>query len=180
MTEVEVVVAHNECATVRVGEVFLKSDADQSKTDVEVEALELLMEEDSSGGGEARVWPVRVRNSPRVYEISAPADWTRLVEKYPLAVTESRRSVWFDTTGEYCNWLIPDWAAVAEDYDAAHLSLHGYLTTPGIAIPLSGNERATLLGGWDPDATFWLNADALAIDDEPVLWRRADERWERL
>ncbi|KJF23547.1 hypothetical protein R4P64_23655 [Rhodococcus sp. IEGM 1366] len=43
---------------------------------------------------------------------------------------ESRRSVWFDTTGTHCNWLIPDWAAVAEDYDAAHLSLHGYLTTP--------------------------------------------------
>ncbi|MDV6272951.1 phosphotransferase [Rhodococcus erythropolis] len=39
MTEVEVVVAHNERATVRVGEVFLKIDADQSKTDVEVEAM---------------------------------------------------------------------------------------------------------------------------------------------
>ena len=39
MTEVEVVVAHNERATVRVGEVFLKIDADQSNTDVEVEAM---------------------------------------------------------------------------------------------------------------------------------------------
>src|SRR5436305_11740625 len=37
--EVEVVVAHNERATVRVGEVFLKIDADQSRTDVEVEAM---------------------------------------------------------------------------------------------------------------------------------------------
>ncbi|MDV6266594.1 hypothetical protein [Rhodococcus globerulus] len=53
---------------------------------------------------------------------------------------ESRRSVWFDTTGTHCNWLIPDWAAVAEDYDAAHLSLHGYLTTPGIAISLSATN----------------------------------------
>ncbi len=39
MTEVEVVVAHNERATVRVGEVFLKIDANQSNTDVEVEAM---------------------------------------------------------------------------------------------------------------------------------------------
>src|SRR4051794_5883476 len=37
--EVEVVVAHNERATVRVGEVFLKIDADQTRTDVEVDAM---------------------------------------------------------------------------------------------------------------------------------------------
>ena len=37
--EVEVVVAHHERATVRVGDVFLKVDADQTRTDVEVEAM---------------------------------------------------------------------------------------------------------------------------------------------
>jgi hypothetical protein len=37
--EVEVVVARNERATLRVGDVFLKIDADQSRTDVEVEAM---------------------------------------------------------------------------------------------------------------------------------------------
>src|SRR5487761_1726423 len=37
--EIEVVVAHNERATVRVGDVFLKIDADQTRTDVEVEAM---------------------------------------------------------------------------------------------------------------------------------------------
>ena len=37
--EVEVVVAHNERATLRVGDVFLKIDADQTRTDVEVEAM---------------------------------------------------------------------------------------------------------------------------------------------
>lgn len=36
---VEVVVAHKERATVRVGETFLKIDADQPRTDVEVEAM---------------------------------------------------------------------------------------------------------------------------------------------
>ena len=38
---VEVVVAHHECATLRVGDVFLKIDADQARTDVEVEAMAL-------------------------------------------------------------------------------------------------------------------------------------------
>jgi aminoglycoside phosphotransferase (APT) family kinase protein len=37
--EIEVVVAHHERATVRVGDVFLKIDADQSRTDREIEAM---------------------------------------------------------------------------------------------------------------------------------------------
>ena len=37
--EVEVLVAHNERATLRLGDVFLKIDADQTRTDVEVEAM---------------------------------------------------------------------------------------------------------------------------------------------
>ncbi|WP_460715612.1 aminoglycoside phosphotransferase family protein [Nocardioides dilutus] len=37
--EVEVVVAHHERATLRVGDVFLKIDADQSRTDLEVQAM---------------------------------------------------------------------------------------------------------------------------------------------
>jgi aminoglycoside phosphotransferase (APT) family kinase protein len=37
--EVEVVVAHNERATLRVGDVFLKIDADQARIDVEVAAM---------------------------------------------------------------------------------------------------------------------------------------------
>src|SRR5215469_14439835 len=39
MPEVQVVVAHHECATLRVGDVFLKIDSDQARTDVEVEAM---------------------------------------------------------------------------------------------------------------------------------------------
>jgi aminoglycoside phosphotransferase len=39
VAQVEVVVAHHECATLRVGDVFLKIDGDQARTDVEVEAM---------------------------------------------------------------------------------------------------------------------------------------------
>ncbi|OIJ63867.1 phosphotransferase family protein [Streptomyces mangrovisoli] len=41
MDEVEVVVAHSERATLRVGDVFLKVDADQARLDAEVEAMAL-------------------------------------------------------------------------------------------------------------------------------------------
>ncbi|WP_072803550.1 hypothetical protein [Rhodococcoides yunnanense] len=142
-------------------------------------SVELLLEEDSSGCGVARVWPVRVLDTPRVYEITGPADWANLVDSYPLAVPESRRSVWFDTTGEYRDWFIPDWSAVARDHDAVHLSLIGYLTTPGIAIPLSSNAGATVLAGWDPDATWWLSKVFTTIDDEYATWRRGDDLWLR-
>jgi aminoglycoside phosphotransferase (APT) family kinase protein len=38
-SEVQVVVAHGDRATLRVGDVFLKVDTDQARTDVEVEAM---------------------------------------------------------------------------------------------------------------------------------------------
>ncbi|MFF3967533.1 phosphotransferase family protein [Streptomyces griseorubiginosus] len=41
MDEVEVVVAHAERATLRVGDVFLKVDADRARLDAEVEAMSL-------------------------------------------------------------------------------------------------------------------------------------------
>ncbi|WP_329343219.1 aminoglycoside phosphotransferase family protein [Streptomyces sp. NBC_00663] len=41
MDEVKVVVAHSERATLRVGDVFLKVDADQARIDIEVEAMSL-------------------------------------------------------------------------------------------------------------------------------------------
>ena len=50
--QVEVVVAHHERATLRVGDVFLKIDADQTRTDVEVEAMAM-----STGPRRARAMP---------------------------------------------------------------------------------------------------------------------------
>ena len=41
MDQVEVVLANNDRVTLRVGDVFLKIDADQGRTDVEVEAMAL-------------------------------------------------------------------------------------------------------------------------------------------
>jgi aminoglycoside phosphotransferase (APT) family kinase protein len=39
MDAVEVVIAHHECATLRVGDVFLKIDSDQARSDIEVDAM---------------------------------------------------------------------------------------------------------------------------------------------
>jgi hypothetical protein len=74
-------------------------------------------------------------------------------------------------------WLMPDYAAVARDYDAIHLSVGGYLTTAGNALPLG--EARCLLAGWDPDVTYWL-ADILTAAGPPVRWTWEDvphPRW---
>ncbi|MEV4582062.1 phosphotransferase [Nonomuraea jabiensis] len=42
MEGIEVVVAHSERATLRVGDVFLKVDVDQARTDVEVKAMAMV------------------------------------------------------------------------------------------------------------------------------------------
>lgn len=140
-------------------------------------ALQLIAEEDTLIGDEARVWALSVAERVRVYEISAPDDWARLVDRYPLEVTASKRWDWYNTTGSHQRWFMPDWEAVADDYDAVHVSVTGYLGSAGIAIPLETRDGATVLAGWGPDATWWLDPGALRIDDVPVLWRRDDERW---
>ena len=46
---------------------------------------------------------------------------------------------------------IPDYLAVAEDFDAFHLSVAGYLSTAGRSLPVG--DASTVLAGWDPDET---------------------------
>ena len=85
-------------------------------------------------------------------------------------------------TGWSGRWLIPDFTAAAADYDAVHLTVFGYLTTAGRAVPV-GDAR-TMLAGWDPDETWWL-ADVLsgsgpaerweAQQDELLRWNPAPE-----
>jgi hypothetical protein len=84
--------------------------------------------------------------SPRIYEISGPDEWADLAGRYPLDVSKSRRHDWWRITRWAGTWLIPDFAAVAGDYDAVHLSVTGYLTTadePGQWATLA----PSLLGG---------------------------------
>ena len=98
-----------------------------------------------------------------------PGQWAELVERYPLDVTRSRRDDWGRATGWVGRWLIPDYAALAADWDAVHVSVEGYLTAAGIAIP-AGDGACTMLAGWDPDATWWFT-DVLSFSSQPEDWR---------
>jgi hypothetical protein len=138
-------------------------------------ALQLRLVEDSLGWTEALCWPMAFRADARIYEIRGPEDWTNLVSRYPLEVTRARWHDWFKVTGRAGTWLIPDYAAVAADYDAVHLTIGGYLTAAGRALAVSGSA-ATMLAGWDPDKTYWL-ADVLQVAGTPVRWLERDSEF---
>lgn len=143
-------------------------------------AVGLALAEDGLGWRSARCWPVVPQDGARIYEVSGPGRWAELVDRYPLDVSKSRGHEWWRTTGWAGRWLIPDYAAVAADWDAVHVSVAGYLTTAGLAITADDGAR-TMLAGWDPDATWWL-ADVLsrfgaledwqADDRAPLGWTR--------
>lgn len=134
----------------------------------ELGAAKLALIEDTLGWTAATVWPLRPRSGCRVYEINRSDAWTSLVERYPLDVTRSRGPDWFHTTSHDGPWLLPDWSAVAGDFDAVHLTVSGYLSTAGRALPAGGAH--TVLAGWGPDETWWLG-DVLELAGDPVDWR---------
>lgn len=145
-----------------------------------------------------------MRPDARIAEIRTPEDWAELCRRYPLDVTAQRRHVWFETTGRKGRWVIPDWSRVAEEFDGVHVGLAGYLQTAGAvidvgscfpgeghgrlgeeseAIPTAGDtddRTASVLAGWHPDTTFWLN-DVIDTVTEVVEWRLDDgaDRWVR-
>jgi hypothetical protein len=134
-------------------------------------AVSLRLVEDGMGWPESDLTPVRPVVPPRVFEITGPEAWTGLVTRYPLDVTESRKHVWGMAVGSADEWRIPDWQAVAADFDAVHLTVAGYL---GTATRLLRSGRAgTVLAGWDPDQTYWLG-DVLEPVGDTVGWRRDD------
>jgi hypothetical protein len=120
----------------------------------------------------ARYWRVSVTAVARVYEIGAVEAWQDLVRRYPRDVTFSRRGVWGPLTGWDGPWLLPDWSAMAADFDGVHLSVTGYLEIVGRATPVDGAR--TMLVGWGPDETYWLN-DVIDLVGEPVGWVDKEE-----
>lgn len=134
----------------------------------------MWLTEDSSSWREARCWPVSMTREPRVFEVHGPEDWAQLARSYPFDVTDSRAPDWKRATGRAGRWVIPDWPAVAADYDAVHLSTWGWLTTAGRPVAVSG--AASLLAGWSPDQTYWL-ADCLRVAGEPVDYLRSEDGW---
>lgn len=124
--------------------------------------------EDSFGDDEVLLRSLQPPAGARVFEVHGAADWARLVERYPMSVRWARRREWWESTGRDEHWFLPDYAAVAADHDAVHVSVQGYLAAAGRAIDVDGG--ATVLAGWAPDETFWLTDD-IVIEPDAERWQ---------
>jgi len=111
--------------------------------------------EDSFGWTDVRARRIARPGGVRVAKITGPQDWADLCRCFPLEVTHQKSWDWAEYTGRKGRWLIPDFEEMAHHYDAVHLTVRGYLTTAGLAVPVDG-ERASVLAGWAPESTYWL------------------------
>lgn len=138
----------------------------------------LSLVEDSLGWEEATVIPVR--GTGRTLEIRDAADWISLCRKYPLKVTASRRHDWYRVIGRDGRWVIPDWEQIAGEWDAAHLTVLGYLNGAMRLLQVD-DENATVMAGWDPDSTLWLTDVAHESEGGRQTWHRPfqGEPWTR-
>ncbi len=113
-----------------------------------------------------------VPGGARVLEIGGPEAWADLCRRYPLDASARHRGDWFRTTGRDGRWVVPDWSRVALDVDGVHVTVAGYLATAGRAIDV-GAGAASVLAGWDPDATYWFR-DLAADTATRRSWRSVD------
>jgi hypothetical protein len=118
-------------------------------------------------------WHLPIEQDVRVWEIHRPADWVRLVTTFPapgrvydgwelpgpnqdrgqlagLLAVDGQHAARLDV-----RQLVPDWAAVAAEFDGVHLSWAGFLTAEGFVSDLGGGD-VTMLRYWFSERTLWL------------------------
>ncbi|GAA5028643.1 hypothetical protein ACFQRL_06620 [Microbacterium fluvii] len=130
------------------------------------------------GFGATRAVAVPVRGGGRTFEIVGADDWVELCRRHPLQATASRRHDWYRATGRDGGWLLPDWGAVAQEWDAVHLTAWAYLTAAGRAIEVD-DGWASVIAGWGPDQTYWLGGRVREVEG-PRVHLRADDVEDRI
>jgi len=96
-------------------------------------------------------WQMTVDASARVFEIDGPQAWHDLCVRYPAEGTIGRGIP--DFSGDKGR-LVPDWSAVADDWDAVHLTFGGLLIAEQVRV--SSPSGWTYHWAWDYEQTMWL------------------------
>jgi hypothetical protein len=158
-------------------------------------------------------WHLPIHAGVRLWSVDRPSDWVRLVETYPKVATRPHIGWELSGPNQYPSdtkmlrsfenqnavrivvdrHVVPDWEAVAHDFDGVHLSWAGFLTAEGFVSDLSGGG-VTMLRYWGSERTLWLhdvfgNPAPLApptfsnrfgmdheIDESQIADRRAEDR----
>ncbi len=95
------------------------------------------------------VYPVEryrftVSAAARVFTVNGPAAWHRLCATYAAP----------EPGGLLGDLLVPDFAAVAREWDAVHLTLGGLLAADQVRV--DGPAGSSELQGWNAEQTVWL------------------------
>ncbi|MCS6576933.1 hypothetical protein [Curtobacterium poinsettiae] len=147
--------------------------------------LALWAVEDSFGQERAVVSAVPADVTARVCTVDGPDDWAALCRRWPLDVTRTtRRNDWALATGRQGDWVLPDWSAVATEFDVVHLTVAGWFRTSGLAVRVD-DDRASVVAGWTPDSAYRLTdrgAGDDAVTGDPETWSRPGNAgvWRRL
>src|SRR5690606_33785827 len=117
-----------------------------------------------------------VAPSARVFEVDGPAAWHRVCAAYP-ATRKARAPAPTGTPGwapyhgagsaDGDDRLVPDWSAVARDWDGVHMSLGGVLAAEQVRVesPAGWTEH----WGWHNEQTLWLRWCFTAVERLPLL-----------
>jgi hypothetical protein len=98
------------------------------------------------------VWKICASPSARVWEVTTASAWADLSMRYPLIE----------------NGLIyPDWTAIAEDYDAVHLTAMAVAAIQGVRV---STEMGLLAPSyWDVESTLWLRWRFDALSEVEIV-----------
>jgi hypothetical protein len=96
-------------------------------------------------------WRLKADSTARIFEINGPLAWHDLCLRYPAEKRGEPSHP--DFSGDE-GQLVPDWSAVAADWDAVHLSFGGLLTADRVRV--ESPEGWTYHWGWDAEMTLWL------------------------
>jgi hypothetical protein len=108
-----------------------------------------------------------VRPDARVYEITGPKAWAALARAYPYVSHEGHHVEQGPDGLSYTSdraTLVPDWPAVARDWDGVHVSLGAMLLST--EVPILDDAGRSALWAWDAEGTYWLR---WAFEDEVIL-----------
>ncbi|MBM9463964.1 hypothetical protein JL108_10945 [Aeromicrobium sp. YIM 150415] len=112
-----------------------------------------------------------------VLEISTADAWVELCRRHPREAPKDTAGSWHDVTGWRGRWVLPDWRAVAHEWDGVHIQPVAYLEGATRALPID-DDTATMVAGWHPDATYRFGRPAVVRterwqrDDDYSPWRR--------
>ena len=85
------------------------------------------------------VWKVDSSTTARVCDVTTAAQWEKLALRYP-AVSE--------------DLIYPDWQAIAQDWDAVHITTRAIAAIQGMRLQTAQGLLAPSY--WDVETTFWL------------------------